>query len=141
MILVPQFFAREFFQTLQGLLHLLFHSGRHGATLQELAARFRLYGETRRDGKTSIGHFGESGTLAAELGFHGAIAFSVTVGQGEDKLSASRFGLCRSNLEKSVHESSPLSILGYPVAPPNIPSSTTPNPPSIPRLTLPHMHS
>src|SRR5260370_587452 len=103
MILVPQFFAREFFQTLQGLLHLLFHSGRHGAALQELAARFRLYGETRRYGKTSIGHFGESGALAAELGFHGAIAFSVTVAEGHDKLWASRFG--RVSEKKIIHYS------------------------------------
>src|SRR5262249_26478683 len=53
------------------------------AGLHELAAGFRLDGESRRYGKPGVRHLGEARALAAEDIFHFAVAFGLAAAEEE----------------------------------------------------------
>ena len=65
--------ALQLFQALEGRVHLVVDL-RIERTAHVFATGFGLDGESGRDGKACVGHFGQAGAFAAQHVFHAAVA-------------------------------------------------------------------
>ena len=76
-----EFLTLKRFQFCEGLFHLPVNRFRYMPLPHVFATSFRLDGKARRNGKSGVGHLGQTGALAAQIIFHLAVTIGLTAAE------------------------------------------------------------